>query len=48
MINNEIQCISYEEALDVYERTIAKSGGGFSGVRDECDSDNKWKTNMIG
>lgn len=35
MINNEIRYISYEEVLDVYARTIEKSGGGFSGVRDE-------------
>lgn len=35
MINNEIIYISYEEVLDVYARTIEKSGGGFSGVRDE-------------
>jgi len=35
MTNNAIQYISYEEVLDVYARTIDKSGGGFSGVRDE-------------
>lgn len=35
MINNEIKYISYEEVLDVYARTIEKSGGGLSGVRDE-------------
>ena len=32
---SEIQYISYEEALDVYVKTIEKSGGGFSGIRDE-------------
>ena len=32
---NEIQYISYEEALTVYQKTIEKSGGGFSGIRDE-------------
>lgn len=31
---SEIQYISYEEALDVYKKTIEKSGGGFSGIRD--------------
>jgi len=31
---NPIQYISYEEALNVYEKTIEKSGGGFSGIRD--------------
>ena len=35
MIDNEIRYISYEEVLDVYNRTIEKSGGGFSGIRDE-------------
>lgn len=35
MTNNVIQYISYEEVLDVYARTIDKSGGGFSGIRDE-------------
>lgn len=30
----DIQYISYEEALDVYKKTIEKSGGGFSGIRD--------------
>ncbi len=35
MKNNAIQYISYEEVLDVYARTIDKSGGGFSGIRDE-------------
>lgn len=32
---NPIQYISYEEALNVYEKTIEKSGGGFSGIRDQ-------------
>jgi len=32
---NEIQYISYEEAVDVYQKTIEKSGGGFSGIRDK-------------
>jgi death-on-curing protein len=32
---NEIQYISYEEALVVYQKTIDKSGGGFSGIRDK-------------
>ncbi len=32
---NPIQYISYEEALNVYEKTIDKSGGGFSGIRDQ-------------
>lgn len=35
MNNNEIQYITYEETLDVYDRTIDKSGGGFSGIRDK-------------
>jgi len=32
---NEIQYISYDEALTVYQKTIEKSGGGLSGIRDE-------------
>jgi len=32
---NEIQYISYEETLVVYQKTIEKSGGGLSGVRDK-------------
>ena len=32
---NEIQYISYEEALVVYQKTIQKSGGGFAGIRDK-------------
>jgi death-on-curing protein len=31
---SEIQYISHEEALTVYQKTIEKSGGGFSGIRD--------------
>jgi death-on-curing protein len=31
---NEIQYISCDEALTVYQKTIEKSGGGFSGIRD--------------
>lgn len=30
---NELQYISYEEAIIVYQKTIEKSGGGFSGIR---------------
>ena len=32
---NEIKYISFDEALVVYQKTIEKSGGGFSGVRDK-------------
>ena len=32
---NEIQYISYDEALSIYQKTIEKSGGGFSGIRDK-------------
>ena len=32
---SEIKYISYDEALTVYQKTIEKSGGGFSGIRDE-------------
>ena len=31
---SEIQYLSYDEVLMVYEKTIEKSGGGFSGIRD--------------
>jgi death-on-curing protein len=31
---SEIQYIPYEETLLVYQKTIEKSGGGFSGIRD--------------
>lgn len=34
MTNKQVIYISYEEVLDVYARTIEKSGGGFSGIRD--------------
>lgn len=30
-----VEYLSYEETLTVYEKTIVKSGGGFSGVRDK-------------
>lgn len=32
---SRIQYISYEETLEVYGKTIEKSGGGFSGIRDK-------------
>ena len=32
---NKIRYISYDEALAVYQKTIDKSGGGFSGIRDK-------------
>jgi death-on-curing protein len=35
MSEKEILYISFEEALDVYRQTIEKSGGGFSGIRDQ-------------
>jgi death-on-curing protein len=31
---NEIQYITFDEAFIVYQKTIEKSGGGFSGIRD--------------
>lgn len=31
----EIRYITFDEAISVYNRTIEKSGGGFSGMRDE-------------
>lgn len=34
-MSDDILYIDYEEVLDVYASTIEKSGGGFSGVRDE-------------
>ena len=34
-MNREIKYISYEEVMVVYEKTIEKSGGGFSGVIDK-------------
>lgn len=33
---NEIQYITYVETLEVYAKTIEKSGGGFSGIRDKA------------
>ena len=35
MNNKNIYYFTYEDVLDVYARTIDKSGGGFIGVRDE-------------
>jgi death-on-curing protein len=35
MMNDKIQYISFEEVMDVYQKTIDNSGGGFAGVRDE-------------
>jgi death-on-curing protein len=32
---NEIQYITFDETLTVYQKTIEKSGGGFSGIRDK-------------
>ena len=32
---HEMKYISYDEALTVYQKTIDKSGGGFSGIRDK-------------
>jgi len=32
---NEIHYITYDEALVVYQKTIEKSGGGLSGIRDK-------------
>jgi death-on-curing protein len=32
---SEIQYISFDEAITVYQKTIEKSGGGFSGIRDK-------------
>lgn len=34
-MSNDIRYITYDEAISVYSRTIEKSGGGFSGIRDE-------------
>lgn len=33
-MSNEIQYLSFEEVLVVYQKTIEKSGGGLSGIRD--------------
>ncbi len=35
MSNNDIQYIEYKEAIHVYQRTIAHSGGGTEGVLNE-------------
>jgi len=32
---NKVEYITFEETLDIYRKTIEKSGGGFSGIRDE-------------
>ena len=32
---SDIKYISFDEVLTVYEKTIEKSGGGFSGIRDQ-------------
>jgi len=34
-MNDEIKYISFEEVLDVYQKTIEKSGGGLSGILDQ-------------
>ena len=34
-MSNKIEYISYEELLNVYAKTIANSGGGLSGIRDD-------------
>ena len=34
-MSNEVKYISYEEALNVYNKMIDASDGGFDGVRDE-------------
>ena len=31
---SEIQYITWDELLHVYEKTVDESGGGFSGIRD--------------
>ena len=35
-MSNEVKYISYEEAINVYNKMIDASEGGFDGVRDEC------------
>lgn len=35
MMSDKILYITYEEVMDVYEKTIEKSGGGLSGVLDK-------------
>ncbi len=32
---NEVQYITWEELLQVYEKTVEDSGGGYSGIRDK-------------
>ena len=34
-MSNKIEYISYEELVNVYAKTIANSGGGLSGIRDD-------------
>lgn len=34
-MSNEVKYISYEEAINVYNKMIDASEGGFDGVRDE-------------
>ena len=34
-MNDEILYISFEEVMDVYQKTVDNSGGGFAGIRDE-------------
>ena len=34
-MSNEVKYISYEETLNVYNKMIDASEGGFDGVRDE-------------
>lgn len=34
-MNDEILYISFEEVMDVYQKTIDSSGGGYAGIRDE-------------
>lgn len=35
MSNNEIVYISFDEVLEVYQKTIEKSGGGLAGILDQ-------------
>ena len=34
-MSDELKYISYEEALVVYAKTVAASGGGLQGIKDE-------------
>ena len=34
-MNDDIKYIVYDEALIIYQKMLEKSGGGFSGIRDE-------------